>query len=137
MSEKMPLTAEGAERLREELKTLKNERGDRDGEAQAFADARISHIETVLARAEIIDPTKLTGSKVQFGATVGVTDADSSKTERFQLVGPEEADPKNGRISITSSLGKALIGHEVGDSVEVQDSAAGRRELEILDVMYV
>jgi transcription elongation factor GreA len=124
MSDKVPMTPEGATRLREELRRLKEvempqvvrdiatarEHGDLSENAeyhaakerQGMIAARTSHIEHSLARAEIIDPSKLSGSRVQFGARVKLANVDSGEEQSFQIVGPEEADAKLGRISVTS-----------------------------------
>ena len=97
--------------------------------------ARISFIEQTLSRAEIIDPSKLSGSKVQFGAKVRVVNIDSEKEESFMIVGPEEADIKTGRISVASPLARGLLGREVGDEVKLQ-MPAGPRTYEILEIAF-
>ncbi len=157
MSEKVPMTPEGQVRLREEMKRLKEvelpqvvkdiavarDHGDLSENAEYHAAkerqgmivARISFLEQTLSRAEVIDPSKLSGSKVQFGARVRVANADTGEEQTFQIVGPEEADLKLGRISVASPLARGLLGHEVGDEVRVM-MPAGKRVYEILDIVY-
>ncbi|WP_437593820.1 transcription elongation factor GreA [Sorangium sp. So ce1000] len=157
MSEKVPMTPEGQARLREEMRRLKEidlpqvvkdigtarEHGDLSENAEYHAAkerqgmivARISYLEQTLSRAEVIDPSKLSGSKVQFGAKVKLANVDTDEEQMFQIVGPEEADLKVGRISIASPLARALLGHEVGEEVRVM-MPAGPRTYEILEVSY-
>ncbi|WP_129576021.1 MULTISPECIES: transcription elongation factor GreA [Sorangium] len=157
MSEKVPMTPEGQARLREEMRRLKEidlpqvvkdigtarEHGDLSENAEYHAAkerqgmivARISYLEQTLSRAEVIDPSKLSGSKVQFGAKVKLANVDTDEEQSFQIVGPEEADLKLGRISIASPLARALLGHEVGEEVRVM-MPAGPRTYEILEVSY-
>ena len=97
--------------------------------------ARINHIDQSLSRAEIIDPSKLSGSKIQFGARVRLSNVDTEKEESFQIVGPEEADIKLGRISVASPLARGLLGREVGDEVTLQ-MPAGPRSYEILEITF-
>ncbi|WP_437516686.1 transcription elongation factor GreA [Sorangium sp. So ce1099] len=156
-SEKVPMTPEGQVRLREEMRRLKEvdlpqvvkdigtarEHGDLSENAEYHAAkerqgmivARISYLEQTLSRAEVIDPSKLSGSKVQFGAKVKLANVDTDEEQSFQIVGPEEADLKIGRISIASPLARALLGHEVGEEVRVM-MPAGPRTYEILEVSY-
>jgi transcription elongation factor GreA len=157
MSEKVPMTPEGQARLRDELKRLREvelpqvvkdigtarEHGDLSENAEYHAAkerqgmivARINHIEQSLSRAEVIDPSKLSGSKIQFGAKVKLLNLDTDKEESFQLVGPEEADLKIGRISVASPLARGLLGREVGDEVKLQ-MPAGPRSYEILEITF-
>lgn len=157
MSEKVPMTPEGQVRLREEMRRLKEvelpqvvkdiavarDHGDLSENAEYHAAkerqgmivARITFLEQTLSRAEVIDPSKLSGSKVQFGARVRVANADTGEEQTFQIVGPEEADLKLGRISVASPLARGLLGHEVGDEVRVM-MPAGKRVYEILDIVY-
>jgi transcription elongation factor GreA len=157
MSEKVPMTPEGQVRLREEMRRLKDvelpqvvkdigtarEHGDLSENAEYHAAkdrqgmivARISFIEQTLSRAEVIDPSKLSGSKIQFGAKVKLVNVDNSEEQTFQIVGPEEADIKLGRISVASPLARGLLGHEVGDEVKVV-MPAGPRTYEILEISY-
>ncbi|MET1756243.1 transcription elongation factor GreA [Novosphingobium sp. RD2P27] len=137
--EKLPMLAEGYERLTADLKALREERPrivDAIEEARAHGDlsenaeyhaakerqgqveATIADLEDKISRAQIIDPATLSGDKVIFGATVTLLD-DDDKPVKYQIVGPYEADAKVGRISYNSPLGKALIGRKVEDEVEV------------------
>ena len=136
---KVPMLVEGFEKISAELKKLKAERpvivdaietarahGDLSENAEYHAakerqgqvEATIGDLEDKLSRAQIIDPTTLSGDKIVFGATVTLLDEDD-KPVRYQLVGEAEADAKVGRISFNSPLGRALIGREVDDEVEV------------------
>jgi len=157
MADKVPMTPEGHVRLREELKRLREiehpqvvkdiatarDHGDLSENAEYHAAkdrqgmivARISFIEQTLSRAEIIDPSKLSGSKVQFGAKVKLSNLDNDKEENFQIVGPEEADIKLGRISVASPLARGLLGREVGDEVKLV-MPAGPRTYEILEISF-
>jgi transcription elongation factor GreA len=137
--EKMPMLQEGYEKLNADLKRLKEERPlivDAIEEARAHGDlsenaeyhaakerqgqieAEIARLEDRLSRAQIIDPTELSGDKIVFGATVTLLDEDE-KPIRYQIVGETEADAKAGRISYNSPLGRALIGRKVDDEIEV------------------
>ncbi len=151
------MTPEGHARLRDELKRLREielpqvvkdigvarEHGDLSENAEYHAAkerqgmivARINHIEQSLSRAEIIDPSKLSGSKIQFGAKVRLLNLDTDKEESFQIVGPEEADLKVGRISVASPLARGLLGKEVGDEVKLQ-MPAGPRTYEVLEISF-
>ncbi|MCX7897619.1 MAG: transcription elongation factor GreA [Rhodocyclaceae bacterium] len=158
MSGKIPLTKRGAELLKEELQRLKsverpaviaaiaearahgdlseNAEYDAAKERQAFIEGRIAEIESKLARAQIIDPATLDADgRVVFGATVEIEDLDEGKTMTYQIVGDDEADLKQGKISLNSPVARALIGKFAGDVVEVI-TPGGRREYEILDVRY-
>jgi transcription elongation factor GreA len=137
--EKMPMLKEGYQKLTAELKRLKTERPmivDAIEEARAHGDlsenaeyhaakeqqgqneATIADIEAKLSRAQIIDPTELSGDKIVFGATVTLLDEDD-KPVRYQIVGETEADASKGRISYNSPIGRALIGRKVDDEIEV------------------
>jgi transcription elongation factor GreA len=155
--QKVPMTPEGQVRLREELERLKKvelpqvvkdigvarDHGDISENAEYHAAkerqgliiARISFIEQTLSRAEVIDPSKLSGSKIQFGARVKLSNVDSGEELSYQIVGPEEADIKQGRISVSSPLARGLIGREVGEEVRVV-MPAGPRTFEILEITY-
>jgi transcription elongation factor GreA len=155
--DKIPLTPRGAQMLREELKRRKeverpkivkaleearghgdlSENADYDAakEAQGFNEGRIKELEGMLALANVIDPSKLSGSKVVFGATVKLADADSGDEVTYQIVGEPEADIKQGLIAITAPLARAMIGREAGDTVTVK-TPKGSREYEILDVSF-
>lgn len=157
MGEKVPMTPEGQARLREEMRRLKEvelpqvvkdiaaarEHGDLSENAEYHAAkerqgmivARIGFLEQTLSRAEVIDPSKLGGTKVQFGAKVRLANVDSGEETTYQIVGPEEADLKLGRISIASPLARGLLGREVGDEVKLV-LPAGPRTYEILDVSF-
>ncbi|TIX50146.1 transcription elongation factor GreA [Alteraurantiacibacter aquimixticola] len=137
--EKVPMLAEGYEKLTTDLKALRAERPrivDAIEEARAHGDlsenaeyhaakerqgqveAQIADLEDKVSRAQIIDPTTLSGDRIVFGATVTVLDEDD-KPCKYQIVGQAESDAKNGRISYDSPLGRALIGKSVGEEVEV------------------
>ncbi|MCZ8019741.1 transcription elongation factor GreA [Novosphingobium sp.] len=147
--EKLPMLAEGYERLVAELKALREERPkivDAIEEARAHGDlsenaeyhaakerqgqveAAIADLEDRMSRAQIVDPTTLSGDKIIFGATVTLLD-DDDKPVRYQIVGPYEADAKLGRISYASPLGRALIGRRVDDEIEVTVPAGDRSYL--------
>jgi transcription elongation factor GreA len=153
-----PMTLRGAEALRAELKRLKSEarpniiraiseaRGHGDlsenaeyhaaREQQGFIEGRINEIETKLAQADVIDPTKLPDNgKVVFGAQVELEDQDGGSRVLYQIVGEDEADIRAGRISVTSPIARALVGKSVGDVVEVA-APAGLRTYEILTVRF-
>ncbi len=150
------MTPRGAQLMREELSRLKEERpkisreigiarehGDLSENAeyhaakerQGMVEARIKDLEDKLARAEIIDPGKLSGDKVRFGATVSLLNLDTDEEVRYQIVGADEADIDQGRISISAPLARALIGKSVGDEVQVQ-LPAGVRHYEVSAVDY-
>ena len=158
MSDKVPMTAGGFARLEEELRYLKStarpevirsiaearEHGDLSENAeyhaarerQSFIEGRVAELEDKIARAEVIDVASLNGTSVKFGATVTLVDEDTEAKTAYQLVGEMEADVKEGRLSITAPLARALIGKEVGDSVEVM-TPAGSKAYEILKVQYI
>lgn len=105
-------------------------------EAHGHNEGRIIELEDQLSRAEIIDVSKLTGSKtIKFGATVTLVDEDTEEKKKYQIVGDVEADVKEGRISISSPIARALIGKAKGDTVEVS-APGGARSYEIIDVKY-
>ena len=155
---KVPLTVQGAERLREELKRLKgvdrpkviqaiaearahgdlkeNAEYHAAREQQGFIEGRIQDIEGKLGNAEIIDVTKVNaGGKVIFGATVQLSDEDSGNEVTYQIVGEDEADIKAGRISVNSPIARGLIGKMEGDSVAIR-TPAGEKQFEIVEVRY-
>ena len=155
-SDKVPMLAEGHRRLTEDVKRLKLERPeiiDAIEEARAHGDlsenaeyhaakerqgqveAMIADLEDRLSRALVIDPTTLSGDKVVFGATVTLLDEDDKKV-RYQLVGQTEADAKVGRISYNSPLGRALIGRQVGEEVEVS-TPSGDRYYQIKKIEFI
>jgi transcription elongation factor GreA len=103
-------------------------------EEQGHIEAKIRELETKTALAEVIDPTKLSGTRVKFGATVTIEDTDSGDTQTYVIVGDDEADIKKGRISISAPLARALIGKDVGDTIQ---SPKNKREYEIRSVEWV
>jgi len=159
MSDREPMTVTGYARLKDELKDLKSvqrpaisaaiEEARAHGdlkenaeyhaakEKQAFIEGRIKEVESKLALAEVIDPSTLAGDKVVFGATVTVVDGESGETSRYQIVGLDEADLKEGKISLTAPIARALMGKRVGDIVEVKLPKRGNKELEVEKVEFV
>ena len=105
-------------------------------ESQSLNEGRIAELEDKLARAEIIDVSKLSGDTITFGATVTLIDEDTEAQKRYQIVGEAEADVKSGRVSITSPIARALIGKKAGDTVEVKTPGGGK-SYEILTVAFV
>ena len=152
------MTAEGYHTLDDELKRLKTierpaviaaisearQHGDLSENAeyhaakerQGWIEGRIAEIEDKIARAQVIDVSKLSGTQVKFGATVSVVDEDTEEESRYQIVGDHEADVKEGRISLSSPLSRAMIGKEVGEVVEV-NTPGGVKAYEILKVEWV
>ncbi|WP_099557317.1 transcription elongation factor GreA [Hartmannibacter diazotrophicus] len=104
-------------------------------EQQSLNEGRVSEIEDLISRAEIIDVAKLTGTSVKFGATVTLVDEDTEEEKTYQIVGDAEADVKLGKISISSPISRALIGKSVGDTIEVS-APGGARSYEILEVAF-
>ncbi|MCA3594307.1 MAG: transcription elongation factor GreA [Methylobacterium sp.] len=104
-------------------------------EAQSLNEGRITELESIISRAEIIDVTKLTGGTVKFGATVKLVDEDTEEEKQYQIVGDLEADVKFGRVSISSPIARALIGKKVGDSVEV-NTPGGGKSYEVVEVAF-
>lgn len=155
--EKIPMTAEGLAPLKTELHQLKaverhavikqiaeaREHGDLSENAeyhaarerQSFIEGRISELEDIISRADVIDVTKLTGKVVRFGASVTVADVESDEETTYQLVGPYEADLKKNKISVQSPLGRALIGKTIGDTAEVT-APGGAKGYEVLSVKF-
>ena len=105
-------------------------------ERQGWIEGRIAEIEDKISRAQVIDVSKLSGSQVKFGATVTVIDEDTEEEGRYQLVGEHEADVKEGRVSITSPIARAMIGKEQGDVVEV-NTPGGVKAYEIVKVEWL
>jgi transcription elongation factor GreA len=154
----VPMTTKGHQRLLEDLKRLKTverpknvrdieeARGHGDlsenaefhaaKERQSLLDVQIREVEDKLARAQVIDVSTLSGEKVVFGATVSLADSDTGDKVVYQIVGDHEAEPKNGKISISSPVARALIGKSEGDEVQVR-TPTGIRTLEILSVEYI
>ena len=155
--EKIPMTASGLIALEKELRQLKftdrqevikaievaREHGDLSENAeyhaarekQSFIEGRVLELESVISLADVIDPTKLSGNIVRFGATVKLADEDTDGKSTFQIVGTYEADIDNGLLSVTSPTARALIGKTLGDSVEVT-TPGGSKSYEIIKVDY-
>lgn len=151
------MTAEGQRALEDELRNLKGkerpaviraiaearEHGDLSENAeyhaarerQSFIEGRISELEDILSRVDVIDVSKLSGTVVRFGATVTLADEDTDQEVTYQLVGAHEADLEQGRISIASPLAKALIGKSMGDTAEVS-APGGSRSYEVVNVKF-
>ena len=155
---KVPMTVEGAERLKAELQRLKavdrpdiiraiadarshgdiSENADYDAakERQGFIEGRIHEIERRLAHAQVINPAEIDADgRVVFGATVELADVESGDEVTYQIVGDDEADIKHGKISVSSPIARALIGKVEGDTADVQ-APGGTRSYEILNVRY-
>src|ERR1700753_304963 len=157
MAEKFPMTPAGFASMKAHLYRLKNHariansraieiaRGHGDlsenadysaaKEEQGLIEAKIRELEAKTALAEVIDPTKLSGSRVKFGATVTIEDAESGDSSTYVIVGEHEADIKKGRISIGAPLARALIAKDIGDTAIVQ-SPKGKREVEVVAVEW-
>ena len=145
MNKKVPMTKEGYDKIKKELdhlfkverpkniKDIEEARGHGDlsenaeyhaaKERQGHIDAKKRELEYKLSNAQIIDVSKLTNEKVVFGTTVTLADTDTGETKKYTLIGQEEADLKKGKISVQSPVGKALIGHKVGDIVTIKTPA--------------
>ena len=156
--DRFPITYKGFEKLEVELKNLKTlerpdvikaiaearEHGDLSENAeyhaakekQSFIEGRIADLENKISRAEVIKTESLSGDKIIFGATVTLGDIDSKKNLTYQIVGTEEADVENGKISISSPLAKALLGKKIDDTVEVY-SPGGSKEYEVENIEFV
>ena len=155
---KVPMTNEGFEALKEELRWRQQEERPRIIEAiaearshgdlsenaeyhaakeqQSLNEGRVAELEDLVARAEVIDISKLSGDKIKFGATVALVDEDTEEKKTYKIVGDQEADVKAGRISISSPIARALIGKEVGDTIEV-NAPGGARGYEIVKVQFI
>ena len=155
--EKVPITRTGYNALNAELKTKKDierpeiikaiaearEHGDLSENAeyhsakekQSFIEGRIKELEGLISRADVIEPSKMSGSTIRFGATVDLIDEDTEAKRTYQIVGESEADINAGRLNLRSPLARALIGKEEGDSVEVA-TPGGARSYEVLSVRY-
>src|SRR6201996_2821702 len=155
--EKVPMTGEGYAVLDEELKRLKTQErpsvigqiaearlhGDLSENAeyhaakdrQGWIEGRIAEIEDKIARAQVIDVSKLSGKQVKFGATVSLVDEDTEGDVRYQIVGEHEADVRSGKISVSSPLARAMIGKETGDVFEV-NTPGGVKAYEIVKVEW-
>jgi transcription elongation factor GreA len=152
-----PMTADGYAKLQDELKRLKSvdrpaviraiaearTHGDlaenaeyhAARERQSFIEGRLGELEDKIARAEIIDVSKLSGSAVKFGATVTLADEETDEEQTFQIVGEDEADVSQGLLSVTSPLARALIGKQIGESVEVT-TPGGAKSYEVVTVAF-
>jgi transcription elongation factor GreA len=157
MVEKVPMTQSGFVKLNEELRWRQQEERPRiieaisearahgdlsenaeyhaAKEAQSHNEGRVGELEDLIARAEVIDLSKMSGSKIKFGARVKLVDEDTEEEKTYQIVGDQEADVKEGRISISSPIARAMIGKEVGDSIEV-NAPGGSKAYEILAVNW-
>ena len=155
---KVPMTGEGFASLKEELRWRQQEERPRiieaisearshgdlsenaeyhaAKEAQSLNEGRVNELEDYIARAEVIDVSKLTGDKIKFGATVVLVDEDTEEKKTYRIVGDQEADVKSGRISISSPIARALIGKEVGDAIEV-NAPGGARGYEIVQLQFI
>ena len=155
---KVPMTASGFEALKEELRWRQQDERPRiieaisearshgdlsenaeyhaAKEAQSLNEGRVHELEDLVARAEVIDISKLSGDKIKFGATVKLVDEDTEEEKTYQIVGDQEADVKSGRISISSPIARALIGKEVGEIIEV-NAPGGPRGYEVVQVQFI
>jgi len=104
-------------------------------ESQSLNEGRILELESMISRAEIIDVSKLSGTRIKFGATVKLVDEDTEEEKTYQIVGEPEADVRSGRVSVTSPIARALMGKTVGDTVEVTTPGGGK-SYEVLKVMF-
>jgi transcription elongation factor GreA len=156
MMEKLPLTRRGFEALEVEFRQLKSverpavikaiaearEHGDLSENAeyhaarekQSFIEGRVKELESLIGRAEVIDPSKFTGA-IKFGATVTIADEDTDEERTYQIVGEAEANIEKGLLNIKSPIARALIGKEEGDSVEVR-TPGGERSYEVISIVY-
>ena len=155
--DKLPMTQGGYTALQDELKKLKSEErpavvvaleearahGDlaenaeyhAAKERQSFIEGRVMELEDKISRAEVIDPKKIKGKVIRFGATVTVADEDSEEEATYQIVGEAEGDIKKGKLSVTSPMARALIGKEMGDSVEVA-APGGAKAFEVVKLAW-
>jgi len=153
----VPMTTEGHQRLQDELKTLvrverpkvvqdiaearshgdlsENAEYDAAKDKQGFVEGRIKELNHKIALAQIIDPTKIKSDKIVFGAKVTLFDIDTEKEVRYQIVGVDEADINVGKISITSPVGRSLIGHKVDEEVTI-NVPSGVKIYEVVDIEY-
>lgn len=153
--ERIPITKEGLERLKEELKHIKsverpqnvhalkearahgdlNENAEYHAakERQSFLDGKIAELESIIGKAEVIEIETGPADRVVFGRTVLLYNIDTDEEISYQLVGPYDSDPENGKISVTSPIGQALIGCEVGDEIKVR-APGGIQQFEVLEI---
>jgi transcription elongation factor GreA len=157
MNDSIPVTAIGYARLQEELKNLvrverpkvvqdiaearahgdlsENAEYDAAKNKQGFVEGRIKELNDKIARAQVINPADIESEKIVFGAKVTIIDVDTDAEVTYQIVGEDEADIKEGKISITSPVGRALIGHEVDEEVSIK-VPSGVRVYEITNIEY-
>ncbi len=158
MADRVPMTPRGQKKLREELKRLReverpknvldieiarahgdlseNAEYSAAKERQSFIEGRLREVESLIALSEVIDPGKLSGSRVVFGATVRLVDTDSGEESVYSIVGDNEGDIKEGRLAISAPLTRALIGREEGDTVTLR-TGKGSREYQIQSVSFI
>jgi len=154
--EQVPITRQGYERLKQELANLKsverpanikaieearahgdlseNAEFDAAKDRQAFIEGRIMELQYKLGNADVIDPDNLSKDVARFGCTVLLENIDTGDEVKYQLVGPEESDIKEGRISVTSPLGQAIIGKEIGDEMTIM-APGGKRNYELIEIL--
>lgn len=157
MSDSIPMTEEGYQRLQEELKTLirverpkvvqdiaearshgdlsENAEYDAAKDRQGFIEGRIQELGDKVARAQVINPASINSEKIVFGATVTMIDVDTDNEVTYKIVGEDEADIKQGKISITSPVGRAMIGHECDEEVQIR-VPSGVKVYEITNIEY-
>ena len=157
MSQTVPMTPEGYQKLQEDLKRLmrverpkvvqdiaearghgdlsENAEYDAAKERQGFVEGRIAEINAKMSRAQVIDASEIDSDKIVFGATVTLFDVESENESTYRIVGEDEADIKSGLISINSPVAKALIGHRIDDEVQIK-VPSGTRVYEIVDIEY-
>ena len=158
MADRFPMTPAGQKKLRDELKRLReverpknvqdieiarahgdiseNAEYSAAKERQAFIEGRMREIEGTIALSEVIDPGKLSGTRVVFGATVRLADTESGDETVYSIVGDHEGDIKEGRIAISAPLARALIGREQGDTVTLR-TGKGSREYQIQEIKFI
>lgn len=158
MADRVPMTPRGQKKLRDELKKLReverpknvldieiarahgdlseNAEYSAAKERQSFIEGRIREVESLIALSEVIDPGKLSGSRVVFGATVRLVDTESGDESVYSIVGDNEGDIKEGRLAISAPLTRALIGREEGDTVTMR-TGKGSREYQIQSVSFL
>lgn len=155
--QKEPMTPEGYKKLKDELENLlkvqrpanvkaiaearahgdlsENAEYHAAKERQSFMEGRIQDLQSKISRADVIDPTKISQSRIAFGATVKVMDLDTEEEKTYKIVGPDEADIKDGKLSIHSPMARSLIGKEAGDEV-ILKAPARTIEYEILEISF-
>ena len=158
MADRIPMPPRGQRKLRDELKRLREVERPKNvldietarahgdisenaeyaaaKERQSFIEGRIREVDGTIALSEVIDPGKLSGSRVVFGATVRLTDTESGDETVYNIVGDHEGDIKEGRIAISAPLARALIGREAGDTVTLR-TAKGSREYQIQEIRFI